>query len=191
VAMMLPSLMPMLRCYREAVGGRGSTRLGLLTACVGAGYFSVWTLFGLAVFSIGAGLAAVEMRRAEIARLVPMATGAIVFIAGWFQLSASKRTHLGRCRREHLDASVVPADATTAWRHGLRRGLECVRCCANLMLILIVVGVMDLRVMAAVTAAITVERLLPAGERLATTTGAVAIAAAAFMIARAAEQSFR
>src|SRR4029450_4357948 len=37
VAMMLPSLVPMLRRYGQAVG-TGATRLGLLTAIVGAGY---------------------------------------------------------------------------------------------------------------------------------------------------------
>src|SRR5271156_634345 len=40
VAMMLPSLLPMLLRYRQAVGGAGETRLGRLTAIVGAAYFS-------------------------------------------------------------------------------------------------------------------------------------------------------
>src|SRR5262245_60422490 len=42
VAMMLPSLVPMLRRYRQAVGRTGETRLGRLTALVGVGYFFVW-----------------------------------------------------------------------------------------------------------------------------------------------------
>src|SRR5712672_2776932 len=50
VAMMLPSLVPMLWRYRQAIGGAGGTRLGRLTALVGAGYFFVWTVFGMAVF---------------------------------------------------------------------------------------------------------------------------------------------
>jgi hypothetical protein len=40
--------------------------------------------------------------------------------------------------------------------------------------------------MAIVTAAITVERLAPAGERLARTIGAVIVVAGVFLIARAA-----
>jgi predicted metal-binding membrane protein len=43
VAMMLPSLVPMLWRYRQAVGRTGETRLGRLTALVGVGYFFVWT----------------------------------------------------------------------------------------------------------------------------------------------------
>ncbi len=47
---------------------------------------------------------------------------------------------------------------------------------------------MDLRVMAAVTAGITIERLAPA-ERVARVTGGVVIAAGLFAIARAATLS--
>ena len=54
------------------------------------------------------------------------------------------------------------------------------------MAVLLVVGVMDLRAMAAVTVAITVERLAPAGERVARANGLVAVAAGLCLIARAA-----
>jgi hypothetical protein len=40
-------------------------------------------------------------------------------------------------------------------QHGLRLGLHCGACCAGLTAILLVIGVVDLRVMAVVTAAIT------------------------------------
>src|SRR5258707_8669744 len=63
VAMMLPSLVPMLRRYRQAVGSTGETRLGRLTALVSVGYFFVWTVFGMAVFPPGAALAALEMQQ--------------------------------------------------------------------------------------------------------------------------------
>ena len=46
VAMMLPSLAPMLWRYRQAVGRTGETRQGRLTALVGVGYFFVWTVLG-------------------------------------------------------------------------------------------------------------------------------------------------
>jgi predicted metal-binding membrane protein len=54
------------------------------------------------------------------------------------------------------------------------------------MVILLVIGVMDLRAMAVVPAAITVERLATAGERVARITGAVFVGAGVFLIARAA-----
>ena len=54
------------------------------------------------------------------------------------------------------------------------------------MAILLVMGVMDLGAMAVVTLAITVERLAPAGERVARATGAVAGGAGLLLIARGA-----
>jgi predicted metal-binding membrane protein len=45
---------------------------------------------------------------------------------------------------------------------------------------------MDLRAMAIVTAAITVERLAPAGERIARAIGAVVVVAGLVLIVRAA-----
>ena len=53
------------------------------------------------------------------------------------------------------------------------------------MVMLLVVGMMDLRVMAVVTAAITIERLAPAGERVARAIGVVVVGAGLLLIARA------
>src|SRR5437773_3341052 len=176
MAMMLPSLVPMLRRYRQAVGRPGEARLGTLTALVGVGYFFVWTVFGIAAFPLGVALAAIEM---------PIAIGVVVLIAGSLQLTAWKARHLAWCREAPGRGRTLPADAGTAWRHGLRLGLHCTNCCVGLMAILLVIGVMDLRAMAVVAAAITVERLAPAGERVARATGAVVIGAGLFLIARA------
>jgi predicted metal-binding membrane protein len=52
------------------------------------------------------------------------------------------------------------------------------------MAILLVIGVMDLRAMAVVAAAITVEHLAPAGERVARAIGAVIVGVGLFLIAR-------
>ena len=186
VAMMLASLVQMLWHYRQAVDRTDETRLGPLTALVGVGYFLVWTLFGMAVFPLGVGLAAVEMQDPALARAVPIAVGVVVVIAGILQFAAWKARHLAWCREARGRGRTLPADVATAWRHGVRLGLHCTYCCANLMAILLVIGVMDIRAMAVVTAAITVERLAPAGERIARAIGAVVVAAGLFLIARAA-----
>jgi len=167
VAMMLPSLVPTLRRYRQA-------GLGRLTALVGVGYFFVWTVFGMAVFPLSAALA----------RATPITVGLVVLLAGSLQFTTWKAHHLACCREAGRDR--VPADAGTAWRHGLRLGLHCAKCNVGLMAILLGLGVMDLRAMVVVAAAITVERLAPAGERVARATGAVALGAGFFLIARAA-----
>ena len=186
VAMMLPSLVPMLWRYREAVGKTGETRLGGLTATVGAGTSSVWTVFGMAAFPLGVALAAIEMQQPVLARGVPIAVGVVVLIAGALQFTAWKTRHLACCRESPGPGRALLADAGTAWRHGLRLGLHCTQCCAGLMAILLVIGVMDLRAMAFVAAAITVERLAPAGERAARVIGSVIVAAGLLLVARAA-----
>lgn len=185
-AMMLPSLLPMLWRYRRAVVRTSGTQLGWLTAIVGAGYFFIWMLLGLAVFPVGVALAANEMRQPELARLVPVAVGVIVLIAGSLQLTAWKARQLASCRESPERGRTLPADARTAWRHGLRLGVHCSYSCAGLMAILLVIGVMDLRAMTVVTAAITAERLAPAAVHIARGIGAVGVAAGLFLIARAA-----
>jgi predicted metal-binding membrane protein len=186
VAMMLPSLVPMLWRYREAVGWPGTSRLGRLTALVGVGYFLVWTVFGMAAFPVGAALAAIVMEQPALARAVPIAVGMVVLIAGSLQFTAWKARHLACCREAPGCGRTLPADAGAAWRYGLRLGLHCIHCCAGPMAILLVVGVMDLRAMALATAAITVERLAPAGDRVAQVIGAVAVGAGLFLVAQAA-----
>jgi predicted metal-binding membrane protein len=186
VAMMMPCLVPMLQRYRRAVGRTGTMRLGRLTSLVGAGYFVVWTLFGMAAFPVGVALAAIEMQQPALARAVPIAVSLVVLIGGAIQFTAWKARHLACCREAPGPGHTLPADTRTAWRHGLRVGLHCSRCCAGLMAILLVIGVMDLRAMVVVAAAISVERLAPAGERVARATGVVVLGAGLLLIVRAA-----
>jgi predicted metal-binding membrane protein len=191
VAMMLPSLVPMLGRYRQAVGEAGTARLGRLTALVGAGYFLVWTALGVAVFPAGAALAALEMQQPALARAVPATVGVVISLAGALQLTAWKARHLACCREAPAAGRTLPADAATAWRHGLRLGVHCGYCCTGPMAVLLAVGVMDLGAMAVVATAITVERLAPGGARVARAIGVVALAAGLLLTAGAAGLSLQ
>src|SRR2546429_3513236 len=115
-------------------------------------------------FPLGAALAAIEMQQPALARAVPIAAGMVVLIAGFLQLTAWKAHHLACCREAPARGRTLPADAGTAWRHGLRLGLHCSYCCAGLTALLLVSGVMELRAMAVVAVAGTLVRLPPAGE---------------------------
>jgi len=186
LAMMLPVLVPMLRRYRLAVAGSGATRLGLLTALVGLGYFVVWAMLGMAAFPLGVALAAIEMEQPMLARAVPIVAGVVVLMAGVLQFTAWKARYLACCREAPGHGRSLSADAASAWRHGLRLGLHCSYCSAGLTAVLLVTGVMDLHAMLVVAAATTAERLAPAGERVARAIGAVVNAAGLFLIVRAA-----
>jgi len=127
------------------------------------------------------------MRLPALARAVPFAAGGVVLVSGALQLTDWKTRCLACCRDAPGRDRTLPADAGTAWRHGLRLRLHCSRCCGGLMAVLLAVGVMDLRAMAVVTAAITAERLAPAGERVARAVGIAAIGTGFLLIARAAD----
>jgi predicted metal-binding membrane protein len=186
VAMMLPSLVPMLSRYRQAVAKTGETRIGRLAMLVGVGYFFVWTVFGMAAFPLGIALAALAMQQPALARAVPIVVGVVVLTAGALQFSAWKAHHLACCQHVPGPDRTLPADAGTAFRHGLHLGLHCSQCCANLIAVLLVSGVMDLRAMTAVAAAIAIERLAPAGGHVAQAVGGVLVGTGLLLIARAA-----
>jgi len=185
IAMMLPVLVPILWRYRASASGLSEMRVHGLTAMVTLGYFLIWIAIGLAAFPVGAALAATALEQPEFAQAVPMAAGVVVLMAGAFQFTAWKARHLARCRVAPM-CGDMPADARSALRYGLNLGLSCSSSCAGLTLILLVVGVMDLRAMAIVTAAITAERLAPIGWRMVSVHGAIAVGAGLFMILRTA-----
>jgi predicted metal-binding membrane protein len=186
LAMMLPSLVPVLWRYHQGIGGIGEKRRGYLTLLIAVAYFFVWIVLGVAVYPAGVTLATFEMREPARAMEVPILAGMVVLIAGLFQFTAWKARHLGCCREIPGNDHAFSRDAPTAWRHGLHFGVHCILCCASLTAILLIGGVMNLRTMAIVGAAITLERLTPPSKRLAQAIGVVIFGAGLFLILRAA-----
>ena len=119
VAMMLPSLVPVLGRYRRVVPTTSDTRLGLLTALVGVGYFFVWAVFGVFAFVLGAALAAMEMGQPLLARAVPIATGVVAIITGALQFTAWKARYLACCRSAfaRTDVGELRRDLATRPSH--------------------------------------------------------------------------
>jgi predicted metal-binding membrane protein len=182
-AMMLPSLVPTLSRHRTAMRHAGGVHAERLTALVGVGYFAVWAAFGLIVFPFGVALAAIATRESALARVAPIAGGGVVMLAGLLQLTEWKSRQLALCREAPSRAHGLPADLRAAWRHGICLGLHCCGSCAPLTAVLLVVGMMDLRVMTAITAAITAERLAPSGVRIARAIGDAVVVAGLVLMA--------
>jgi predicted metal-binding membrane protein len=185
VAMMLPSLVPTLSRFRSAMRHAGGAHGDRLTALVGVAYFAVWAAFGLIVFPFGVALAAIAMHEPAVAHVAPFAVGVAVMVAGVLQHTAWKSRQLALCRETPSRAHMLPADVRAAWQHGVCLGLHCCGSCAPLTAVLLVVGMMDLRVMAAITAAITAERLAPSGVRVGRAIGDVVVFAGLVLMARA------
>ncbi|MCA8018488.1 DUF2182 domain-containing protein [Burkholderia metallica] len=190
VTMMLPVLAPMLWRYRQSIGPQAAVRPAGLVVLAGAGYFAVWMTVGALVFAAGAALTSVAARWPWLARATPFTAGAVVLAAGVLQFSGWKARRLACCRQDATCAHPSRGDTGAAWRYGVRAALRCGACCGNLMTVALAVGMMDLRVMAAVTVAIAAERLAPAGGRIgvriARLVGCVAAGGGLAMIARGA-----
>jgi predicted metal-binding membrane protein len=140
-AMMLPSVVPA-ASLAERVGRSG-------TAFVG-GYFAVWAVTGVAAF----GATRVLMSAGRW-----LAAGAIAAAAA-YQLSPLKDACLRRCRSPL--GLLLRRGALGA---GLEHGVLCLGCCWALMLALLALGAGSLLWMAAVAAAIFVEKVTSVGAR--------------------------
>ncbi len=182
VAMMMPSLTPTLATYRRLASAAGQRPPGGLTVVAGTGYFAVWAAIGAGVFAAGATLEGAHPGWPAIGRFAPVAAALVLLGAGCLQLTRWKGRQLARCRA--TSGSPAPG-ARGALAYGLEAGVACARCCAGLMAILVVAGVMDLWIMAAVAVAITAERLGPWPAAAARAGGALAILGGGIALARA------
>ena len=164
VAMMLPSFAPTLWHYRRHA--RGALHHTILFAL---GYAAVWSTLGLLMSALPA------------TSLAPWLAGTIVIFAGIIQCSPWKARQLHRCHHSCVTALPSPKNPMTALHDGFRLGVHCTSSCAAPMAILFVAGVMDVRMMLVITAAVTAERLAPGGVRIARLTGAIALISGSMM----------
>jgi predicted metal-binding membrane protein len=185
VAMMLPSLVPTLWRYRQCVQRTDSARGNRLTALVGAGYFAVWAATGAIVFPVGVAVAYLAAQQPALARVAPIGVGAAVLLAGALQHSAWKARRLAVCREAPTHEPALATHARTAWLHGVQLGVHCVGSCAGLTVVGLLAGAMDLRVMAVITTAITVERLAPNDARVVRAIGDAVVVVGLVLLARA------
>jgi predicted metal-binding membrane protein len=185
VAMMLPSLAPTLWRYRRCVRRTGCARANRLTAIVSAGYFASWAATGAIVFPFGVAAAYLAAQQPALARVAPIVAGAAVLLAGVLQHSAWKARRLAVCRESPAHEDVLATRARAAWLRGARLGVHCVGSCAGLTAAGLLAGAMDLRVMAVITTAITVERLAPSDARVVRAIGDAVVVAGLVLLARA------
>lgn len=167
--MMLPAIWPLLRDWP-----------GRLAVAAGAGYFLVWSLAGALAYPLGLALADLAMERPGFSRAVPALSALALLLAGLVQFTGWKARRLAAC--VGCPGGRVAETLPAAVRQGLRLALRCGACCGNLMALLLLLGAMDLAVMALATAAIAAERRLPAGRQAA---GIAALAAGLLLLGRA------
>jgi predicted metal-binding membrane protein len=181
-AMMLPSASPMLLVYSKVASG-SSRRPALLTAVFLGGYVVAWTAYGLVAFGVYRLVRSLDPSFLGWSREGPIVAGAVIALAGVYQLTPMKQICLRHCRTPfHFVLHRWHGGALGALRMGVEHGLWCVGCCWALMLVLFAVGVMSLTWMVIVAAVIFAEKVLPLGDRL-TTVFAVALVGLGIWIA--------
>jgi predicted metal-binding membrane protein len=187
VAMMLPSASPMVLLYARVVRraeteGRPMRASAAVTAFA-SGYVAVWILFsGLAV-ALQWGLERMGAMTVMMSSSAAILSGGLLIAAGLYQLTPLKAACLTHCR---APASFIAAHwrpgVFGAWRMGLLHGAYCVGCCAMLMLLLFVSGVMNLIWIAGLTLFVAVEKLAPFGAAAAKAMAAALIAGGAALL---------
>ena len=176
VAMMLPSATPMILLYgRLARGARAQGATMAPTAIFACVYLAVW-----AGFSALAALAQWLLVRSGAVSELSLALGdrrvggALLIAAGLYQATPLKRACLQNCRSpmSFLMRFWRPGWAGAA-RLGLTHGSYCLGCCALLMALLLVFGVMNLVWVAALALFVLAEKVLPTGPPVGVAAGVV------------------
>jgi predicted metal-binding membrane protein len=188
VAMMLPSAAPSVLLYALIVRraeAQGRTRNA--SASVGAfllGYLTLWILFSVLAVALQFALEQSGAMSAMMNSRSALLSGALLIAAGLYQLTPLKQVCLKHC---HGPAAFVAAHwrpgVGGAWRMGLAHGVYCVGCCAVLMLLLFVGGVMNLVWLTALTLFVALEKLAPMGPAAGKALAGVLMAAGAALLA--------
>ncbi len=179
VAMMLPSAAPMILLYGKLARRAREEGAVFASTTVFAGfYLAVW-----AGFSAVAAL--IQWALVKSGAITAMGLsfgdgrigGALLIVAGLYQLTPLKTACLRNCRSplSFLMRLWRPGLAGAA-RLGLSHGLYCLGCCAMLMALLFVFGVMNLAWVALLAILVLVEKIVPGGQRIGQAAGVAALA---------------
>jgi predicted metal-binding membrane protein len=177
--MMLPSAAPALLLYGHIVRSDAQVHAPVRRVyAFAAGYLLAWCGFSMLA-------TALQWALAETLLLTPMMRvhsvtlgGALLVIAGIYQWTWLKRACLSQCRSPAaFIATNWRPGVAGALRLGFRHGLYCLGCCAALMLLLFVGGVMNLTWIAAITLGVLLEKFAPFGAQAGRIIGVLLIAA--------------
>ena len=183
--MMLPSASPMLLMYGLAARRQGfGAAAGRQIYSLASGYIVAWALFSV-VATVAQLILSTRLAISPMMTLTSPRVGAsLLVLAGFYQFTPLKRVCLQKCQSpfaflmHHWRAGVGGA-----FRMGIDRGVYCLGCCWALMLLLFVGGVMNLTVIAALTAFVAFEKLGPFGMHTARISGLLLVGLGVWILA--------
>jgi predicted metal-binding membrane protein len=184
VGMMAGSAAPVMLLFAGMHARRGGRRVPLIVLIFGLGYVAVWVGFSACAALAQWALHDAAMLSPAMAASSSQAGGAILCIAGVYQLTPFKRACLMHCQSPLGFLMTRWRDGTLgALQMGMRHGAYCLGCCWALMCVLFVVGVMNLVWVAALTLFVLLEKIGPAGAVVARVAGVAMIVAGVLFFA--------
>ena len=184
VAMMLPTVMPLLAIFARITQGRADR--GILIAMLILGYLCVWTAFGLVAHASDTALHSVVAGNTFLTFNGWIVGVVVLGIAGAFQFSELKYRCLDKCRtpfsfvNEHWRGNAVRRQS---FMLGVHHGVFCVGCCWAIMLLMFVVGTGSVGWMMAIGALMAVEKNVSWGRQLTAPLGVGLLLASAAILA--------
>jgi predicted metal-binding membrane protein len=173
VAMMIPATLPLILLYRTVSRPRLNpiqARVGILALLLG--YMGVWAVAGLPVYLYALSAESIG----TVAAVLP---AVLLVIGGVYQFTSLKRSCHTRCSSPlfFLMHNWKPG-TIGALRLGALHGIDCLGCCAGLMLGLVALGMMNLALVFTVALIIFAEKTLPESHRIARPLGVLMVAGA-------------
>lgn len=186
VGMMAPSAAPVLLLFAASRAKRAEPGARLAVLMFGFGYFAVWAGFSALASLAQWVLHEAAMLSPAMSASSPYLAGAILIVAGVYQLTPWKGACLTHCRSPLGFLMTNWRDGNHgAVQMGVRHGAYCLGCCWALMCVLFAVGVMNLVWVAALTAIVLFEKMGPAYAIVVRVIGVAMVIGGMVMIAMA------
>ena len=174
VAMMFPTAAPMILMFSKIyTSKRKQERPFVPTWVFVSAYLLVWSLSGVVAYLLAVGIEQLAVQSMWLMENAARLGGVVLLLAGLYQLSPLKDICLSKCRTPlQFILSSWHDGYGGAFRMGLEHGAFCLGCCWLLFVILFPLGIMNIAVMALVTALIFAEKALPIGRQISKLAGA-------------------
>jgi predicted metal-binding membrane protein len=177
VAMMFPTAAPMIVLFgRVQAARRNRGEAAVATSLFVGAYLLVWSAAGIVAFVAALAAEWLAVATGLTAEAAARIGGALLVLAGLYQLTPLKRACLTHCRSPlaFVMSSWRPG-TSGAFRMGIGHGLYCLGCCWLLFVVLFPLGMMNVAAMAVITVFIFAEKTFPFGRRVVQAGAAVLV----------------
>ncbi len=178
MAMMVPATLPLILLYRTIARSRLSpaqSRVGMVVLLTG--YLLVWAAAGILVY-------AYSLYAETAGSLATVLPASLLVVGGVYQFTPLKGACHARCSSPlfFLLQNWRPG-ASGALRLGVVHGLDCLGCCAGLMVGLVALGMTDLAWMLTAAVIIFAEKTIPGSHRIARPLGIIMVVGGVVLLA--------